>query len=92
MDRDLALSAAHSLTLESRSRLALTGVTEVERFDETAAVLGTSQGALIVRGSGLHVEMLDLESGQIRLSGSVDSLSYEERGHAQGSFLQRLFG
>jgi hypothetical protein len=36
------------------------------------------------------VEQLDLEAGLVRLSGEVDSLSYEERATKEG-FLQRLF-
>ena len=36
-------------------------------------------------------EQLNLEAGEVRLSGQVDSLSYEESAKTQGSFLQRLF-
>lgn len=86
-----ALSLGHKLTLESRNRLSLTGVTDVGSFDETAAVLETGRGTLIVRGRNLHVEQLNLEAGEVRLTGEVDSLAYEESRQTQGSFLQRLF-
>lgn len=86
-----ALSLGHRLTLESRNKLSLTGVTDVGSFDETAAVLETGRGTLIVRGRNLHVEQLNLEAGEVRLTGEVDSLAYEESRQTQGSFLQRLF-
>lgn len=86
-----ALSLGHKLTLEGRNRLSLTGVTDVGSFDESAAVLETGRGTLIVRGRDLHVERLELEAGEVRLSGEVDSLSYEESPQTQGSFLGRLF-
>lgn len=86
-----ALALDHRLSLEGRNKLAVTGVTDVLNFDEAAAVLDTSRGTLIIRGSGLHVEQLDLDSGQVRLSGEVNSLVYEETAATQGSFLQRLF-
>ncbi len=86
-----ALSLGHRLTLESRNKLSLTGVTDVGSFDETAAVLETGRGTLIIRGRNLHVEQLNLEAGEVRLTGEVDSLSYEESRQTQGSFLQRLF-
>lgn len=86
-----ALSLGHKLTLEGRNKLSLTGVTDVGSFDETAAMLETSRGTLIVRGQGLHVEQLNLEAGEVRLTGEIDSLSYEENRQTQGSFLGRLF-
>lgn len=91
MREDSLLAVGHRLTLEGRNKLSLSGVTDVESFDETAAVLETSMGTLVIRGSGLHVEQLNLEAGELRLSGEVDSLGYEQRTSSQGSFLGRLF-
>ena len=89
MDQGLALS--HRLILEGRNQLTVTGVTDVERFDEQAAVLETSRGTLILQGTGLHVEGLDLEAGAIRVTGEVDSMVYQESAKTQGGFLTRLF-
>ena len=86
-----ALAVGHRLALEGRNRLTVTGVTEVERFDEDAAALETTGGTLILRGSGLHVEKLDLGSGEVRITGNVDSMSYEETTGGRESFLSRLF-
>ncbi len=91
LKEDMALAPEHRLTLEGRGRLTVSGVTDAESFDETAAVLETSRGMLIVRGQELHVEQLDLEAGAVRLTGQVDSISYEETRQTQGTFLQRLF-
>lgn len=88
---ETALSLGHRLSLEGRNKLSVSGVTDAESFDETAAVLETSRGTLIVRGRELHVEQLDLGAGEVRLSGEVDSLTYEENRQSQGGFLQRLF-
>lgn len=92
MVRDEAfLVSGHRLTLESRGQLSVSGVTEVGSFDESAAVLETAQGTLVVRGTDLHMDRLDLESGEVRLKGTVDSLVYEENAHIRGSFFERLF-
>ena len=66
------------LILEDRSRLSVSGVLGVERFDEREAVVTTDQGTLLVRGTELHMEKMSLESGEIVLCGSVDSMEYEE--------------
>ena len=87
-ERELELP--HRLTLDARSRLNMTGVTEVESFDENTIVLATTRGTLIVRGTGLHLQMLSLEGGQVSVDGSVDSLSYEDPVPA-GGFFARLF-
>lgn len=88
---DVNLAVNHRLTLEGRNKLSVTGVTDVESFDETAAVLETSQGTLILRGQDLHVEQLNLGSGEVKITGEVDSMIYEESAKTQGSFLARLF-
>ena len=89
--KEIIPQETHTLTLEGRRRLEITGVTEAQSFDETAAVLETARGTLIIRGQELHVEQLDLEAGRVRLAGQVDSLGYEEPTGSGGGFLQRLF-
>lgn len=59
-----ALEAPHQLQLDSRARLHMTGVIEVESFDESTIVLTTTRGTLIVRGEGLHLQLLRLDGGR----------------------------
>lgn len=89
MPFDDALSP-HGLTLEGRKKLSVSGVEEVESFDENAIVMLTAQGALVIRGDGLHIEALSLEGGQLKVTGEIDSLSYEDTDR-QGGLLARLF-
>lgn len=85
-----ALELPHKLTLDGRSRLNLTGVKEVESFDEGMVVLHTTRGTLVVRGDGLHLQMLSLDGGQVHVDGTVNSLTYEDSSQS-GSFFSRLF-
>ena len=82
--------AGQKLSLEGRERLTVTGVTDVDRFDEAAVVLQTTQGTLIIRGEGLHMQTLSLEGGEVSIDGTVDSLTYEDA--APAGFFARLFG
>ena len=59
-NRDFDLKAPQHITLENREHLSISGVEEVERFDETTIVLSTTLGELIVRGQDLHIETLSL--------------------------------
>ncbi len=87
-----ALEAPHRLTLDDRSRLTMTGVTEVESFDEGQVVLHSTRGVIIVRGQGLHLQQLSLDGGQILVDGTVDSITYEDTAREAGGFFARLFG
>ena len=43
----------HSILLEEREKLRVTGVSDVQSFDEEQVLLETGKGMLIVRGQGL---------------------------------------
>ena len=81
----------HNVIVEGRERLSISGVEDVERFDEESMVVYTSKGMLIVRGSDLHVEKLSLEGGELMVEGTIHSLRYEEETKEKGSLLARLF-
>ena len=51
----------------------------------------TCKGTLVVRGEDLHIEKLSLDGGDLKVEGSVDSLTYEDDGGERGGFLARLF-
>ena len=68
----------HKLCLNQRRELTMTGVTEVVSFEETAVVLRTALGTLIVQGAGLQLKTLSLDGGQVAVDGSVSALIYEE--------------
>ena len=53
----------HSLQLEGREKLSLSGVEDVTGFDESLIVLSTAQGELSIRGENLHIERIDLQLG-----------------------------
>ena len=78
------------LHLESRQKLSVTGVREIESFDENTVVLLTSEGMLVIRGENLQLQSLSIEGGQVAVQGLVTSLDYEEA-RKTGSFFRRLF-
>ena len=72
--------AAHHIILEEREQLSVSGVEEVESFDENTIVMLTNRGTLIVRGEELHIEKLSLDGGDLKVEGTIDSLTYEDSG------------
>ena len=81
----------HTLTLNARKQLTVTGVTEVVSFEDSAVVLGTGLGLLVVQGQELQLKTLSAEGGQVEVAGSVSALSYEQP-REPGGWLRRLLG
>lgn len=84
--------AAHHIIVEERERLSVSGVEEVERFDENTIVMTTVRGTLVIQGENLHIEKLSLDGGDLKVEGDIDALSYDDSGRSSsGGLLSRLF-
>lgn len=70
------VKSTHSLILDNRSNLTLTGVVDVLGFDEQTVNLLTDVGALIVKGESLHINKLNLDSKDVSIDGTINSLQY----------------
>ena len=81
----------HKVVMNERKQLTMTGVTEVVSFEETAVVLRTCLGTLMVHGRELQLKTLSLEGGQVAVDGHIAALIYEEPRQG-GGWLSRLFG
>lgn len=82
----------HRLELEGREKLTVSGVEDVERFDEASIIMSTCAGTLVVTGENLHIGKLSLDGGELHVDGRIDSVAYEDAGSEQGGFFRRLFG
>ena len=82
-----------SLILENRRKLSLNGVVEVISFDESRILLNTSLGILAIKGQGLKMNKLDVQNGDIQVSGTIDSFSYSgtQQKKDNESILKKLF-
>ena len=78
------LQLPHKLTLSQRSKLTMTGVTEVISFDENTVVLQTALGTLEVQGDGLQLKTLSIDGGQVAVDGQISAMIYEEPRSGQG--------
>ena len=81
-----------NLVVESRERLFISGVTDIESFDEEQVLVKTVLGDMLVYGKGFNVKRLDVESGDLELVGYVISITYREKQQRQkGGLLKRIF-
>ena len=79
--------------LDGREAFSLNGLCEIISFNEDETELLTTEGRLQITGQKLHVEKVDLENGNIRITGLFVSayFPHEEKEEPKGRF-SRLFG
>ena len=82
--------AMHNVIMEKRSKLNMSGVSEVVSFDDETVVLKTDMGLLTIKGSGLNIGGFSATSGELNMTGSVYALVYTSNEAAKGSFIKRL--
>ena len=87
-----AAELSQRIELTGREKLTVTGVEDVERFDELSVVMRTAAGVLMISGEDLHIGKLSLEGGELYVDGRITSISYEDTPNRQGGFFSRLFG
>ena len=68
----------HELCLSNCQEGQISGVQEVLSFDTELIRLETSCGNLTIKGSGLHIGELSLETGSVQLTGQVTSIQYSK--------------
>ena len=88
-DEKNTIKMPHQLLLNDRRTLSVTGVSDVDSFDEGAVLLFTDLGALVIRGQELHIDRIDLEVGEVAVTGCITALIYDES-RVKGGFLARL--
>ena len=92
MTYDSSPASPQRIEMTARSHLSVTGVEDVDRFDENEIVMNTGEGVLIVTGEGLHIGKLSLDGGELHVDGRIDAIAFEDAPIGRGGFLARLFG
>lgn len=90
MADDKTISFPHNLSLDERKKLSVSGVTDIGSYDEQTIVAETQLGELTIKGDGLHIIRMSVDTAELTVEGEISSLAYSEIQH-QGGFFSRLF-
>lgn len=85
------MAMPHNLVLEDRKLLTVSGVSDVDSFDEETVVVFTDLGELTVRGSKLHINRFSVEVGELTVEGEINALIYSDDTPKSGGFFSRVF-
>lgn len=82
-----------NLLLENRKRLTITGTIEVIAFDEEKIILSTTLGRLDIKGTGLKIDKLDVQNGDLTINGTINSMVYSSKNinTNKQSIIKRIF-
>lgn len=81
----------HNLVLEDRRMLTVSGVSDVDSFDEETVIVFTDLGELTVRGKNLHINRLSVEVGELTVEGNIAALIYSDETPKNSGFFSKVF-
>ena len=88
----LAETNSHSVTIEERNHLSMTGAVNVENFEESAMTIETTMGNLTLKGSDMHIIKFDTQAGELVIEGEFDQIEYSDSAGKKEGFFARLLG
>lgn len=69
----------HNVTITHRTEMNLSGIDRVVSLEPELVELETAEDHLAIKGQELHAEKLDMERGELRLSGTIQGMLYSEK-------------
>ena len=80
----------HNIIMENRENLSISGIKSVENFDENMIILQSEMGELTIKGEKLHIAKMDIDTGDMRITGNIFGLIYNETSKGTSVF-KRIF-
>lgn len=88
------ISYSHSININERNGIYITGVLRIDSFDDEEFLLETNMGYLAIKGENLELIRLDTKDGVVSIKGLIISMSYIEdlkKSNKQSSFFEKVF-
>lgn len=91
MSEDRVNFKNQNIVIEDRNRINISGVDQVDSFNETTIVLSTVKGGLSIKGEELNISKLNLDEGSVKISGMINSLTYISKEGTPKNFMGKIF-
>lgn len=82
---------SQNIVIEDRARMTVTGVEQVENFNENTITLTTINGGMTIKGEGLNISKLNLDDGNVKIDGKVNGVAYTAREATPKNIMGKLF-
>ncbi|MBQ6163286.1 MAG: sporulation protein YabP [Clostridia bacterium] len=81
----------NSIVLEDRKKLTVEGVREIGAYDDASVSAETDLGMLTVRGAGLKIMKMSVDTGELFIEGEISEIAYTDAAQPESSFWSRVF-
>lgn len=84
----------HTLYIGAQGNCKITGVRDIAGCDEELIEVCVSDKRLSIKGSALNISKLDIDTGILEFSGSIETISYAEQKNIKkkaATLLGRMF-
>ncbi|MGN0172889.1 MAG: sporulation protein YabP [Acutalibacteraceae bacterium] len=80
----------HNIIMENREKISMSGIKKVDNFDEQSIILLTELGELTIKGENLHISKMDVDTGDLKVTGNIYGLIYNESQKSTSVFKRLL--
>ncbi len=91
--KNINTGVIQNLILENRGKLSISGVNDVLSFDDQVVMVETELGLLTVKGEGLRINKLSIDTSEVIVEGDISYLAYSDREleKNKGSIISKIF-
>lgn len=84
-------AAVNHIILENRRKLSVSGISDVDSYDDKMIQLSIGEELLTITGSDLKIMKMSVETGEIAVEGFVDGCVYSHgSARRSGGFLRKM--
>ena len=82
-----------NIVLKDRKKLEISGIKKIESLNSEEFLIDTKLGLLFIKGQDLEMQMLDIDKGNIWISGLITVIEYVETSEKKEktSFFKKVF-
>ncbi len=92
MEQQVTENKIQNVVLENRHKLSVSGVTDILSFDDQIVIIDTNMGMLTVKGIDLRINKLSIDTNDIIVEGTINSLTYSDKIDKKASnFIGKIF-
>ena len=81
-----------NILVENRKNMTITGVDQVDSFNDNTIILRTIKGGLTIKGEELNIGQLNLDSGNVKIDGTINGIIYNNKdSSSKGNLIGKIF-
>ena len=80
-----------NIVLEDREKVTVTGVEQVESYNDNTIILNTIKGGINIKGEDLNISKLNLDEGSVKINGKISGINYSNKDFKPKNIVGKLF-